>query len=364
MAKRDYYNILGVQKNASKDEIKASYKKLAKQYHPDVNKGKDSEEKFKELSEAYAVLSDDQKRAQYDQFGHDTFDQRFSQEDIFRNFDFDIFREFGNFDSIFDTFFGRRHQSSGGADVRYDLKLTFEEAAFGIEKTIDVERKEDCDSCSGTGSSDKKLATCDECNGRGQVQKTRRTAFGIFTQIGACVRCQGTGKRVTNPCKACKGSGLADRAREIKVKVPAGVDNGTTIRLSGEGEVTDDRVAGDLYIVVHVMPHQSFEREGPDIYSEKKISFSQAVLGAEVEVQTLNNKATLKIPPGTQSHTTFRLNGLGIKKLNKSGNGDFFIRVIVDIPQKLSKRQRELMEELSKEEGIESKKSGFKKFFT
>ncbi len=363
MAKHDYYETLDVPKNATKDEVKAAYKNLAKQYHPDLNKSKGAEEKFKEISEAYAVLSDDQKRAQYDQFGHEAFDQRFTQEDIFRNFDFDIFREFGNFDSIFNMFFGRQRRSEGGTDMRYDLKLTFEEAAFGTEKTIEVSRHESCEACSGTGSADGSLATCPECHGRGQVQKSRRTAFGIFTQIGVCSTCRGEGKTITSPCKKCRGSGLVEATREIKVKVPAGVDNGTTIRLTGEGEATEDRIAGDLYVVVHVMPHKTFEREGPDLYAEKKISFAQAALGAEAEVSTLSGAATIKIPPGTQSHTTFRLNGLGIKKLNRSGHGDLFIKIVVDVPERLTKRQRELIEELAEEDGTEVKKS-FRKFFT
>lgn len=365
MVKRDYYDILGIQRNATNEEIKVAYKKLAKQYHPDLNKGKDAEEKFKELSEAYAVLSDDQKRAQYDQFGHDAFDQKFSREDIFRDFDFDIFREFGGgFDSIFDMFFGgRRRQREGGTDLRYDLKLTFEEAAFGAEKTVEINRHEPCGACNGTGSADSKRSTCGECHGRGQVQTTRRTPFGIFTQIGTCRACNGEGQQIRNPCKQCRGSKIATATREIKVKIPAGVDNGTTIRLSGEGEMTEDRIAGDLYVVVHVMPHKFFERDGPDLYTEKRISFAQAVLGADIEIPTLDNVAKLKIPPVTQSHTTFRLNGLGIKKLNKSGNGDFFVRIVVDVPEKLSKKQRELIKELAKEEGAEVE-SKFRKFFT
>lgn len=365
MAKRDYYEILGIPKNATKDEIKSSYKMMAKQYHPDLNKSKDAEEKFKEISEAYAVLSDDQKRAQYDQFGHEAFDQRFSQEDIFRNFDFDVFREFGNFDSIFDMFFGGRggRRSEGGTDTRYDLKVMFEEAAFGTDKTIEVERHESCDACDGTGSSDGQRATCDQCHGRGQVQKSRRTPFGVFTHVSVCPACQGDGAIVKNSCKKCRGSGLIKVKKNLKVTIPPGVDNGTTIRLTGEGEMTDDRVAGDLYVVMHVMPHNIFEREGSDLYVEQKISFSTAALGDKIEMPTLDKPISLKIPPGTQSHTTFRLNNLGIKKLHKNGYGDLFVRVIVEVPEKLTKKQRALIEDLGNEDSQE-KQSGFKKFFS
>jgi molecular chaperone DnaJ len=238
MAKKDYYEILGVNKGASKEEIKKAYKKLAKKYHPDISKDKNTEEKFKEISEAYAVLSDDSKRAQYDQFGHAGFDQRFTQEDIFRNFDFDVFRDFGfnSFDNIFDIFFGRRRTKRRGNDLRYDLDITFEEAAFGSKKELEIPRTEVCERCNGTGAEGDNFEKCDNCNGTGQYRQVRRTMLGSFTQITTCMKCGGTGRIIKKECKGCKGKGVVRKIKKITVNIPAGVDNGSRIRLSGEGE--------------------------------------------------------------------------------------------------------------------------------
>ena len=284
MTKADYYEVLGLQKNASKDQIKQAYKTLAKKYHPDISKEKNAEEKFKELSEAYAVLSDDQKRAAYDQFGHDAFDQRYSREDIFRDFDFDIFRDiFSNsnhsgFESIFETFFGRgqRQERDGGDHLRYDIAITLEEAHHGVEKTISIQRNEACQTCEGHGSKDGKQTTCQSCEGTGQMRRTSRSVFGIFQQITTCRDCSGEGVVIKNPCRDCMGSGVELHRRDIRVKIPAGVDNGSQIRLRGEGGVTRGNRKGDLFIVVHLMPHKQFEREGYNLYTEKKISFAKA----------------------------------------------------------------------------------------
>lgn len=352
MTKKDYYNVLGIPKTASKEEIKTAYKKLAKKYHPDISKDTSTEEKFKEVSEAYAVLSDDQKRAQYDQFGHAGFDQQFSQEDIFRNFDFDIFRDsgFGNFDNIFDIFFGRGRGRTKrrGADLRYDLELTFEEAVFGTKKEIKIPKHEICSICNGSGAHDNEFENCSTCQGSGQVKKVSRTIFGAITQVTTCNKCRGKGKLIKEKCKTCKGQGIVERVKTINVKIPPGIDNGSHIRLAEEGELSEDHIPGDLYVVTHIIPHKTFQREGSDIYMEKKIPFSLATLGGKIEVPTIEGKASLKIPSGTLSHTLFRLKGEGIKKLRGFGKGDQFIRAIIDVPKKLSRKQKKALENFDK----------------
>ena len=350
MTKKDYYEILGIQRNTSKEEIKKSYKQLAKKYHPDISKDKSTEEKFKEISEAYAVLSDDQKRTNYDQFGHDGFDQRYTQEDIFRDFDFDVFRDsgFGDFDNIFDVLFGRDRSRTKrrGTDLRYDLEVTFEEAARGSKKEIKTPRHEICSSCNGTGAYDNSFTECNSCNGSGQIRKVARTPFGAITQIITCNKCYGEGKIIKEKCKNCYGRKTIEKIKTISVTIPAGVDNGTQMRIEGEGEVGETNYAGDLYIVLHVLPHKLFQREDSDIYLDVPIKFTTAVLGGKIEVPTLNGTVRLKIPPGTESHTAFKLKGLGIKKLRDYGNGNQYVRVIIDVPKKLNRKQREALEEL------------------
>ncbi len=351
MAKRDYYDILGISRNASKKEIKKAYKRLALKYHPDVSKEKGAEERFKEVSEAYAVLSDDEKRQQYDTFGHQAFDQRYSRDDIFHGFDFDeIFREFGFGGSIFDMFFGGTRRKRKGRDIEHETGISFEEAAFGIEKEVKVQRTILCSECNGTGARNSELEKCPECNGSGQIRKTQRTVFGLFTQSGICSNCNGEGQIPRYACNACYGTGLVRETKNLKVKIPAGVNNGSTLRITGEGEAVKGGDPGDLYLIVYVSPHKLFRREGNNIILELPLTFPQATLGTEVRVPTLDGHIKLKIPPGTQHGTRFRLKGKGIKRLNTHGYGDQFIIARIKTPTRLNKKQRELYKELAKYE--------------
>ncbi len=364
MTKRDYYEILGISKDSSKEEIKKSYKKLAKKYHPDISKEESSEEKFKEVSEAYAVLSDDEKKQQYDQFGHAGFDQKFSQEDIFRNFDFtDIFGEvFGNSSnegSIFDMFFGgSQRRQKRGSDLSYELKISLEEASFGTEKKINIQRSETCPKCDGTGAKDNSLINCTECNGSGQVRNTRRSPFGVFTQVTTCRNCSGSGKIVETPCPECS-HGFIRKDRELSVKIPAGVNSGNQIRVTDEGN-SDKGGSGDLYVSIFVKPDNRFERDEDDLITTIPISFAKATFGSEVEIPTLEKEIKLKIPAGTQSHTIFRLRSQGIPRLHSYGRGDLLVKVIVNVPKKLTKKQKKLLEDFARESGEKVKaKRGF-----
>jgi len=359
-SKRDYYEVLGVPRDASKEEIKKAYRQLALKYHPDRNKSPDAEEKFKEISEAYAVLSDDEKRMQYDQLGHEGISSRYTWDDIFRSADFDrIFRDlgfgFGGFDTIFDMFFGggarRRYGPQKGADLRYDMELTLEEAVFGLETEIEVPRVEVCGTCHGSGA---KPGTsprkCPKCNGTGEIRRTREFGYTHFTEIETCNECHGKGISIENPCKDCKGTGTVQGLRRIKLKIPPGIDNGYNLRLSGEGEPgTRGGPSGDLYVVVHVKPHKIFKRKGDDLLCEAHISFPQAALGTKISVPTLDGEAKLKIPAGTQTGTLFRLRGRGAPHLHGWGRGDQLVRVIVKTPTNLTRHQKELLAELAKE---------------
>ena len=354
--KRDYYEVLGVQKNASKDEIKDAYRKLAMQYHPDRNKAPDSEEKFKEISEAYAVLSDDQKRQQYDALGHPGFDQRYTSEDIFRGADFDsIFRDVGfGFGDLFRTIFGGGgfgEQSNRGQDIAYHLEITLEEAAKGVEKEIQIPRTEKCDVCGGSGASPGTTPkTCPRCGGAGKVQNMRKSSFAMYVQVTACPTCRGRGKIIESPCSNCSGSGLVRRRRKIAVHVPMGIDDGYQLRLRGEGEMApNDGEAGDLYVLVHIAPNQLFMRDGDDLYHVEMISYPQAALGAEVTVPTLEGPATIKIHPGTQAGEVIRLRGKGMPRLRGYGKGDLLVRIGIRVPEKLTSQQRALLEQLAKE---------------
>jgi molecular chaperone DnaJ len=358
--KRDYYEVLGVSRDASKDEIKDAYRKLAMQYHPDRNKSPDAEEKFKEISEAYAVLSDDEKRQQYDMLGHAGFDQRYTPEDIFRGADFDsIFRDlgFGSFGDIFRSFFGRGFEGgfaeriNRGQDLVYDLEITLEEAARGTEKEIEVPRTEKCDVCNGSGASPgTSPRTCPRCNGTGQVQHMRKSSFAMYVQVTACPTCKGKGTLIDSPCKNCRGTGLVKRRRRISVKVPVGIDEGYQLRLRGEGEMAPNGGSpGDLYVLVHIEPHRLFTRDGDDLLHVLMISYPQAALGAEVTVSTLEGPTTVKIHSGTQPDEVIRLKGKGMPRFRGYGKGDLLIRVGVAVPEKLTPRQRALLEQLAKE---------------
>lgn len=360
MAKRDYYEILGIEKKASAAEIKKAYRRLAKKYHPDMNKEdpKAAEEKFKEISEAYGVLSDEKKRSQYDMYGHAGIDSRYSREDIFRTINFDdIFGDmgygFGGFDSIFETFFGgsraRRHGPMKGNNIFFDLEITLEEAAFGTKKTIKVPRTEKCPDCDGSGA---KAGTqpkkCPTCQGTGQIKDVKSSGFGQFVRIMPCRNCGGSGGIIEHPCPKCHGRGAIRKHRKISVDVPPGVDTGNRIRLPGEGEAgLEGGPAGDLFVIIYVKSHVKFQREGNHVVYDAEIDFTQAALGDEIEVPTLDGKAKVKIPKGTQTHTSFRLKGEGIPDVHGRGKGDQYVRVIVRTPTKLTEAQRQLLLEFA-----------------
>lgn len=358
MQKRDYYEILNLQRSATKDEIKNAYRKLALQYHPDRNKAPDAEEKFKEISEAYAVLSDDQKRAQYDQFGHAGIDARYTYEDIFRGVDFDeIFRDlgfgFGGFDSIFDMLFGRGRgevfRPRRGADIVYDLELSLEQAASGMRTEMQVPHTIRCPACNGSGAKPgTRPRNCPACRGSGQIQHVQVTGFTRFVRIEPCDRCHGKGTIIDSPCPECRGAGEVQRARKISVRIPPGVDTGSRLRLAGEGDSSQDGPPGDLYVEIHVKPHEVFTREGDDLFYEAKIPFSQAALGSEITVPTIDGFAKVKIPPGCQSGSLFRLRGKGMPGL-RGGRGDELVRVLVKTPEKLTPAQRRAIEELARQ---------------
>ena len=358
--KRDYYEVLNVPRTASTQEIKKAYRKLALKYHPDRNKAPDAEEKFKEISEAYAVLSDDEKRLQYDRLGHEGISGRYTWDDIFRGADFDsIFREMGfgfsGVGSIFDIFFRggarRRRGPRRGADLRYDLEITLEAAAFGLGKDVEVPGFDVCDTCRGSGvKPDTSGKTCAKCGGTGEIRRTRSFGYMHFTEIQPCNACQGKGVFVENLCETCKGSGAVQRLRKMKLKVPPGIEEGYSLRLSGEGEPgIQGGPKGDLYVVVHVKPHEIFERDGDDILCQAHVTFPQVVLGTKIYVPTLEGKARLNIPAGTQTGTVFRLRGKGIPHLRGWGKGDQLVKVIVQTPKKLTRRQKQLIAELAKE---------------
>ncbi|MBI3414303.1 MAG: molecular chaperone DnaJ [Verrucomicrobia bacterium] len=354
MAKRDYYEVLSVARDASDEEIKKSYRKLAIKYHPDKNPGdKAAEEKFKELSEAYEALSDQQKRAAYDQYGHAAFDPRARSRGGGGFHDpFDIFREVfggGGGSSIFGDIFGEsRRDPAGperGADLRYDMELSFEEAALGCEREISVTKMDSCERCHGSGAeAGSTHKNCPPCGGRGQVISSR----GIFSIAQTCPRCQGAGRIIEKPCRVCEGSGRQERGSKIKIKVPPGVDTGTRLRSNGNGEGgSRGGPPGDLYVVLHVKAHEIFEREGDDLICEVPVQFVQAALGAEIEVPTLTGKASIRVPEGTQPGTVFRLKGKGVKNIQGYGWGDLHVRVSVEVPTRLNHAQRTKLQEFA-----------------
>jgi molecular chaperone DnaJ len=357
MSKRDYYEILGVSREVGVEEIKKSYRKLAVKYHPDKNPGDHAaEEKFKELSEAYEALSDPQKRAAYDQFGHAAFDPRARASRGFGGGEFhdpfDIFREvFGGAagGSIFENLFGGAQQDPSqpqrGDDLRYDLEISLEEAALGCEKEISVTKLDKCETCHGSGAEHgSKLKNCATCGGRGQVLMSR----GIFSIAQTCPHCKGAGRILEKPCKTCHGNGKHQRSSKIKLRIPAGVDAGSRLRSSGNGEAGfRGGPVGDLYVVLHIKAHEIFQRDGDDLLCEVPVSFVQATLGSEIEVPTLDGKATIKIPAGTQPATTFRVKGKGVKNLQGYGHGDLHVRLQVEVPTRLNHEQKAKLQEFA-----------------
>ncbi len=357
MSEKDYYGTLGVEKDATKAEIKKAYKKMAKKYHPDLNKeNPDAAEKFKEVNEAASVLGDDQKRQQYDQFG--TAGEGMGQG--MGGFDFNDFQQGGNFDfgDIFDTFFGgggfHRVQRGGGqpgASLRFDLEITLEEAAEGVTKKIIVPRLSSCKICSGKGvEKDSDKEQCGNCQGRGLEKRVRRTPFGAFATTTSCSSCGGAGEIIKNPCGECDGTGRVEERKELEIKIPAGVEDVMKLRVQDEGEAgVKGGPPGDLFVIIHIAQHELFQRDGNDLYIELPLTFTQAALGDEVKVPTLEGTAKLKIPVGTQTDTIFKMKGKGLPSLHGYGQGNQNVRVIVKIPDKLSRKEKELVKELDKE---------------
>lgn len=356
--KRDYYEVLGVTRNASRDDMKKAYRRLARQYHPDVNKEPDAAERFKEVSEAYEVLSDDQKRAQYDRFGHAAFQNGAG----FSGFE----GGFGSVADIFEEFFGggfgrrRRRGPRRGADLRYDLSISFEEAVFGVEREIEVRRPEICPTCNGSGAEPgTSPIACTSCNGSGEVRRVQQSILGSFVNVTTCPTCQGSGELIPNPCKTCDGQKQVQQTRKLKVKIPAGVDSDTQIRLTGEGGPgVDGGPPGNLFVVLHVQPHEYFQRRGEDIWLDLQINVAQAALGDDVAIPTLDGEEMLTIPPGTQAGKVFRLRNKGVPRLDRSGRGhvgrgDQHVIIQVAIPTKLTDEQKELFQKLSKSLGKE-----------
>ncbi|CAG0955550.1 Chaperone protein DnaJ [Planctomycetaceae bacterium] len=370
MAKRDYYEILGVEKNASADELKKAYHKLALKYHPDRNQGdKDAEGKFKEAAEAYGVLSDEGKRRSYDQFGHAGVDaQGFPGGGQFTNVE-DIFSAFGDIfgSSVFGDFFGGGGRGGGrgqrrarrGASLRCSVELSFSDPVEAIEKTIELRRGELCDTCHGTGAkAGTKPTTCNTCGGQGAVM----SSAGFFQMRSTCPQCGGTGEVISDPCATCRGAGRVVKPREIKIKIPAGIEDGITLRVAGEGESGDPGAeAGDLLCDVRIKPHPVFKRAEADVYLVVPISFAQAALGASIEVPTLRGKAELKIPRGTQSQSVLKLKGEGFPRLGGYGKGDQLVEVVVEVPRKLTKDQEKLLRQFAETEdqNVTPERQGF-----
>jgi molecular chaperone DnaJ len=370
VSKRDFYEVLGIEKNADDVDIKKAYRKLAKQYHPDVNQSdKTAEAKFKEINEAYEVLSDSQKRAQYDQYGHAGLDPNgFGGAGAgFGDFDF------GGIGDIFESFFGgaggfgrsskSRTGPQKGTDLKYSMEIAFEEAAFGVEREISINRLEPCVTCGGSGSKPgTQASTCIHCNGAGQVQYKQSTPFGQFVNIKACDVCRGEGKVIANPCTACNGKGKVKKAVKINLNIPAGIDDGQTISLRGEGEPgVKGGPAGDLFVLIKVRQHLIFKRQGNDVICDMPITFVQAALGSELEVPTLDGKVRYSIPEGTQTGSVFRLKNKGIPSIRGNGRGDQYIKVEIEVPKKLNEKQKAILKEFSDISGddVHEQRRGF-----
>ena len=373
--KRDYYEVLGVQKNASDQEIKKAYRKLAKENHPDLNPGnKEAEARFKEINEAYEILSDGDKRSRYDQFGFAGVDPSYGAGG-FGGGGFEGGFDFGDLGDIFGSFFGggfgggarTRNGPQRGESLRMGVTVSFEEAAFGCEREVTVERVEQCGTCKGTGAAPgTSPEACTACGGTGTVQQRRQTPMGVFATTGPCPKCGGKGKIVTSPCKDCGGSGQVRKKKTIKISVPAGIDDGQIISLRGQGNAgKNGGPAGDLQIVVSVRPHQLFRREGTDVFCDAPITFTQAVLGGELEIPTIDGKVKYDIPEGTQTGSTFRLRGKGIPSVNGRGRGDQYVTVYIETPRNLNREQKEALKKFSatlKESNYKERKGFFEKF--
>jgi len=364
-AKRDYYDVLGVKRNASEEEIKKAYRRLARQYHPDVNKANDAEARFKEINEAYEVLSDREKRERYDRFGHLGTQGGFQPGGGFAGF--------GGIEDIFEDFFGfgarsrahARQTPQRGADLRYNLSISFEEAAFGVEKELEIPRWEVCPTCNGSGASPgTSPIRCPQCNGMGEVRRVQQSIFGSFVNVSTCPRCEGEGEVINSPCQECHGRKQVQRVRTVAVEIPAGVDEGTQIRLTGEGEPgIRGGPPGNLYVVLSVRPHPYFRRQGNDVLLEFPINIAQAALGDEVEVPTLEGSEWLHIPSGTQTGEIFRLRGKGIPFLRRNGRGDLLVTIYVKTPTSLTEEQKDLLKKLGKTLGKEPISQGEKGIF-
>ena len=372
--KRDYYEVLGIQKGASEDEIKKAYKKLARKYHPDMNPGdQEAEEKFKEVNEANEVLSDPEKKARYDQFGFAGVDPNYGAGAGGGAYGGGF--DFGDLGDIFGSFFGggfgggqRRNPNAPqrGESIRASVSVSFTEAAFGCEKSVTLERSEQCPTCKGNGCAPGTTPEiCPDCHGTGTVQTRRQTPMGVFASNGPCRKCGGTGRLIHQPCPDCRGTGAVRKRKTIKVTIPAGIDHGQTISLRGQGNAgKNGGPAGDLLITVMVQPHELFRRDGVDVFCEAPITFTQAVLGAELEIPTIDGKVKYSIPEGTQTGTVFRLKGKGIPVLNGRGRGDQYVTVTIETPRNLNKEQKEALRKFSEAVGenhYEKRKSFFKK---
>lgn len=368
--KRDYYEVLGVSRNATDDEIKKSFRRLAKQYHPDTNKEQGAEARFIEINEAYEVLSDQQKRSAYDRYGHAGVGAGAAGA---AGFDFG---GFNNLNDIFETFFAgstggtqRRSTTQRGADLRYELTITFEEAVFGCQKEIELPRWETCSTCRGSGAQPgTSTQRCPACQGSGELRRVQQSIFGQFVNVTMCERCRGEGRIITTPCEKCRGQGRVRNNRRVVVNIPAGVDDGINVRVTGEGEVSArGGTPGNLYVVLTVKPHEFFKRQGNDIVYELPISFTQAALGDEVEVPTVDAKKTpLKIPAGTQSGRSFRLKGMGVPVVHSSARGDQHVIVKVVTPTNMTPEQRHLLEEFARienEQNEQNNKNIFRDLF-
>jgi molecular chaperone DnaJ len=366
--KRDYYEVLGVSRSASEDELKKAFRRLAKQYHPDANKEQGADARFIEINEAYEVLSDPQKRAAYDRYGHAGVGNGSGAG-------FGDFAGFSSINDLFETFFAgaagtqRRTGTQRGADLRYDLTITFEEAVFGCQKEIELPRWESCPSCKGSGAQPGTSTTrCSSCQGTGEIRRVQQSIFGQFVNVTMCERCRGEGRVITTPCEKCRGQGRVRNNRRVVVNIPAGVDDGINVRVTGEGEVSSrGGTPGNLYVILTVKPHPFFKRSGNDILYEMPISFTQAALGDEVEVPTVDGKTTLlKIPAGTQSNRSFRLKGMGVPVVHSSARGDQHVIVKVVTPTNLTSEQKRLLEEfarLEREQAEQNDKNIFRNLF-